>query len=443
MFFKAFPVLVWRVTCNVALKKEMKTVIGAFRSWLRKRLAILAVLSLIGVISVACGNQAGATSLGNQATTPIKIGISLSLSGSFASDGQAFEQGYQLWADYVNAHGGLLGRRVTLDMLSDASSTNLVQTNYQKLITVDKVDLLFGPFSTVLTKPASLVASQYGYAMLEGAGGGPSVFDRGLNNVFDVSMPVANDLVSLVQYILSLPASRRPTTAAYATEDDPFTQPQVDLARLLLEQGGVKTVSYQVYPAQSTNYTPIADNVTISGAQLAVLGTQLPDASAFIARFKQLHYNPRMIAATAGPDQGSDFLKAVGGAASAEGVLVPNGWYPQANIPGNVEMVKDYIAKYGGTADQISADVAEAYSVGQVAYQAITKIKSLDNAKLIAELHSGNTFQSVQGSVKFDSTGQNTAAQAYLFQWQKGVFLPVYPASVALAPLEFPKPNWP
>ena len=106
-------------------------------------------------------------------------------------------------------------------------------------------------------------------------------------------------------------------------------------------------------------------------------------------------------------------------------------------------MVKAYLAKYGQTADQISADVAEAYSVGQVAYQAITKVKSLDQARLLAELHSGETFQSVQGPVKFDDTGQNTAAQAYLFQWQKGVFLPVYPVTMALASVEFPKPNWP
>jgi branched-chain amino acid transport system substrate-binding protein len=74
----------------------------------------------------------------------------------------------------------------------------------------------------------------------------------------------------------------------------------------------------------------------------------------------------------------------------------------------------------------------------------VTKNNSLDNTKLIAELHSGDTFQSVQGDVKFDSTGQNTAALAYLFQWQKGALVPVYPTSAqgAVAP-EFPKPNWP
>lgn len=419
--------------------------IRVYTAWLRKRLPVFAALGLISVLCVACGSQAqvGATTTGNQQTTPIKIGISLSLSGDFAADGQAFEQGYQLWANDVNAHGGLLGRKVMLDIVSDATSPDQVQINYQRLITVDKVDLVFGPVSTLLTKPASLVANRYGYAMIEGAGGGPSVFNRGLHNVFDVSLSAANSLVSFAQYILSLPASQRPRTAAYATEDDPFTQPQVDLARLMLEQGGVKTVSYQVYPTATSVYNPIVDQVIVSGAQIAVLGTAFPYITSFIEHFKQLHYNPRVLVATAGPDQGSAFLNAIGGTVSAEGILVPNGWYPQLKTPGNTEMVKAYLARYGGTLDQISSGIAEAYSVGQVAYQAITKIKSLDNVKLMTELHSGETFQSVQGPVKFDNTGQNTVAQAYLFQWQKGILLPVYPATVASAPTEFPKPNWP
>jgi branched-chain amino acid transport system substrate-binding protein len=408
-------------------------------------LSIGTSLFLILLFLVGCGQTSTPTTGGNtnQPKTPIKIGISLSLSGDFSDDGKAFEQGYQLWADYVNAHGGVLGRKVQLDILSDASSTTQVVTNYQKLITVDKVDLTFGPFSTLLTKPASVIANRYGYAMVEGAGGGPSVFTQGLNNVFDVSLPVADNLVAFAQYILSLPASQRPATAAYATEDDPFTQPQVDKARQLLEQGGVKTVSYQVYPAETTDYTPIAQKVIASKAQVDIFGTLLPDISAFILAEKQQHYNPEAIIATAGPDQGSEFLKAIGGSQTAEGIFVPNGWWPGLNAPQNSTMVQAYLARYGGNASDISSDVAEAWSVGQVVQQALQKIGTVDNAKLIAELHSGDTFQSVQGPVKFDSTGQNVAATAYLFQWQKGNFIPVYPASSASAAPEFPKPAWP
>ncbi len=150
-------------------------------TWLRKALFASATASLILVFVVACGGQQSTTTTtpSSQNTAPIKIGISLSFSGDFSADGMAFQQGYQLWADAVNKSGGLLGRQVQLDIVSDASSPDQVQTNYQTLITVHKDDLVFGPFSTLLTKPASVVANRYGYAMVEGAGGGPSVFTEG------------------------------------------------------------------------------------------------------------------------------------------------------------------------------------------------------------------------------------------------------------------------
>lgn len=401
--------------------------------------SIFGILACLAMTLAAC-SAGGGSSSGSQG--PITIGVSLSLSGDFSADGKAFQQGYQLWADDVNAKGGLLGRQVKLIFLSDASSPQQVTTNYQTLITQNKVDLLFGPFSTLLTKPASVIASRYGYAMVEGAGGGPSVFTQGLHNVFDVSLPVANNLVSFANYIAALPASQRPKTAAYATEDDPFTQPQVDTAKQILENAGITTAYYKVYPAETTDYTPIAAGIIGSKAQVVVTGTLLPDISAFIQDFRQQHYNPQALIATAGPDQGTQFTQAIGGAATAEGIMVPNGWYPDLNAPGNAQMVQDYIAKYGGDKSGISSDVPEAYSVGQVVAQAVTQNNSLDQTKLIATLHSG-TFQSVQGPVKFDSTGQNTQAQAYLFQWQNGQLIPVFPANVASASPEFPKPNWP
>ena len=147
--------------------------------------------------------------------------------------------------------------------------------------------------------------------------------------------------------------------------------------------------------------------------------------------------------ATSGPDNGADFLNAIGGADSAEGIMFANLWYPTADFPGNADMVTAYLAQYGGTADSINGDVAEGYSVGQVVEQAVTKINSLDNAELIAELHSGDTFTTVEGPVQFDETGQNIVAEASLFQWQNGSYLPIYPPDLALAEAEFPKPNWP
>ena len=222
-------------------------------------------------------------------------------------------------------------------------------TDYQKLITHDKVDLIFGPFSSLLTKPASVVAHRYGYALPEGAGGGPSVFTQGLNNVFDVSLPVANNLVSFAHYIArAARKSTRPETAAYATEDDPFTSRSSTPRARSWRRAGVKTVYYNVYPAETTDYTPIADaDHPLAGAGRPHRDTAARHLGVHPETSSQQHYNPQALIATAGLTRArSSSTPSV--ARTREGVFVPNGWYPTSTSQ-NATMVKAYIAKYGGT----------------------------------------------------------------------------------------------
>jgi len=87
--------------------------------------------------------------------------------------------------------------------------------------------------------------------------------------------------------------------------------------------------------------------------------------------------------------------------------------------------------------------VAEAYSVGEVAAQAVRATGGTDNAKIIAYLHSGVTLSSVQGPVRFDSLGRNGAATTFVFQWRNGKYVPVLPlGTVGAATIVNPKPNW-
>ncbi len=403
----------------------------------------------LGVTSVAAASMMMmATSSGAASSSsiakgqPVKIGISLSLSGDFSADGQAFAQGYKLWAADVNAAGGLLGHKVVLDIKSDASSPTQVVTNYKTLISVDHVNLTFGPFSTLLTLPSAQTVNRYGYAMIEGAGGGPSIFQAGLKNVFDVTLPVAYDLAPFTKWVTSLPAGTRPKTIAYATSNDPFTQPVVQTAQKLIGSK-IKTVYNKVFPAELTDFTAIADAVAASKAQVVVLGSvDVPTVAAFMQAFQQAHYTPKAFIATAGPDQGATFVKAVG-AANANGMMVPNSWFGGSKNPSSVKMVASYIKKYGGTAAGVNADVAEAYSVGQVMAQAVTATKGFDNKKIIAYLHSGVTLNSVQGAVKFDALGQNLAQTAYTFQWQGAKFVQVNPVGdPGSVKVLYPKPAW-
>ena len=427
-----------------------------------RRLALIgAAVAAIGAFVAGCGGSSGSSSSAASAAsggssssgsgtssssskTPVAIGASLSLSGDFASDGQAFEKGYELWASDVNKAGGLLGQPVKLDIVSDASSPAQVVTNYQKLISSDHDQLVFGPFSTLLTVPSSKVVNRFGYAFVEGAGGAPAAFGNGLKNIFDVSLPVIDNLVPFAHWLVSLPASERPTTAAIATSNDPFTQPQLPLAAKILESGGIKIVYNKVFPAEVTDYAPIATSVASTKAQAFLLGSvDVPTVSAFIHTFIQQHYNPKAFIATAGPDQGAAFLKSIGGASNAEGIMVPNGWYPGYANAQSQKMVSEYVAKYGGTPSDVNADVAEAYSVGQAVAQAVAATHSLDNSKIISYLHSGVTLNTVQGAVKFNSLGENGAAASFAFQWQKGNLVQVLPVgATGSKPVIYPKPNW-
>ncbi len=423
---------------------------SAHLPWFSKNaVAVGAVALSVGVLAACSSSSSSSGSSTSSATgsastsasgssAPITIGASLSLTGDFSADGQAFQKGYNLWAKDVNAAGGIMGRQVKITVLDDKSDPNQVVTNYQTLINTDHVDLTFGPFSSLLTTPASQVAARNGYAFIEGAGGAPSVFDSQSNqadhNTFDVSLPVADSLMPFVNYVASLgSAADKKLTAAFPMADDPLTTPPVQLAESKLKALGVTVTYNKIFPEETSSYKPAADQVANAKPDIVVLGSaDVPTVQAFMQEFAQVRYTPKMFIAAAGPDQGAAFTKAVG-AGNATGMMVPNGWYPGFTNAASQKMVQEYVAQYGGTASDVNADVAEAYSVGQVTQQAITAVGSVDNAKIISYLHSGVTLQTVQGTVKFDSLGENTTAIAFVFQWQKTgtQFVQVLPATAS------------
>jgi branched-chain amino acid transport system substrate-binding protein len=402
-------------------------------------LTVAAAAAAVALAACSSGGPSGSSS----DSQPIVVGISLSLTGGFSADGQAFDRGYRLWQSDVNSHGGILHRQVKLIILNDNSSPTTVVSNYQKLIAVDHVNLTFGPFSSLLTAPAAVAVAKYGYAMIEGAGTAPIVFDKKLRNVFSPSLPVTDYMVPFANWIRSLPASERPKTAAYPQASDPFADPPVQTAQKILQTAGVKTVYSHVFPEKPSRYKGIAAQVAAKDPQLVVLGsTDVPTVNAFMQVFEQQHYNPKIFIATSGPDQGTAFVSAVG-KANSDGMMVPDGWYGAYNNALSSVMVQDYIAKYGGTASDINADVAEAYSVGQVGDLAVTATGGTDNAKIIRYLHSSVTLNTVQGPVEFDPIGENPKAAAFIFQWQNGSFNQVLPiGSAGSTKITFPKPVW-
>src|SRR5665647_138078 len=200
---------------------------------------VVAALALTLGACASSSNNAGAAA-SPSAGKPLVVGASVSLTGDFADAGKAVKRGYELWANQVNAKGGVLGRKVTMKIVDDTSSPTQVVSNYQNLINRDKVDLVVGPFSSLLTVPASQVAKRYGYSFLEPAGGGPKVFAQKLDNLFFVQpAPTTKSGDVFADWILSLPADKRPKTAAYTELDDPFAQPIAENIRARFDTAGI------------------------------------------------------------------------------------------------------------------------------------------------------------------------------------------------------------
>jgi branched-chain amino acid transport system substrate-binding protein len=392
--------------------------------------------------ALAATSVAGAQARSHRtaAGKPLVIGISLSLSGDFSDPGKAAMRGYQLWAEQVNKHGGVLGRTVKLKIVDDTSSPNQVVTNYQSLISRDKVDLVFGPFSTLLTAPAARVAFRYHYAFVEPAGGGPAVFAEHLGNVFFVQpAPVLRSGDAFVNYILSLPKAERPKTAAYPSLDDPFSSPITDRMRSLFEKGGIKTVFKTIYPPETTDLTPIVAKVAAAKPDMVVAGTQSADAYAQVKAMIQLKFDPKYLFLSNGANSPVEFPSKVG-KANVNGIFSSGDWFPDSKSAGNPAFVAAYLKKYGGDALTIDSGSAEAYAVGQLIQAVAAKTHSVDNATIIKTLHKG-VWPTIEGNLSWDANGSPKGDDS-LVEWVGGKLLPVYPTSVARHAPTIPKPAW-
>lgn len=432
-----------------------------------RRVRLAAIASITAVTMAGCGSGAddgasgdgaiedGATAGGSNGADgeasgdageaaggdePVQIGISLPLTGDFSEPGKGVQRGYEAWASYVNANGGLLGRQVELVILDDQSSADRVAADYERLINAEGVDLVFGPFSTRLVVPAAQVAQDYGFLFVEPAGAAEEVFTQGFDNLFYAAPAVAGDHYDyLAEYILSLPEGERPTTAAYAALDDPFAQGTAYGLKDALEEGGVETVVDEVYPPNTTDFSSISAAIADSEADIVVGGTQYQDAVNLIVSLQQLDYQPQLAAFSTAPTN-SEFAAAIGD--QAEGILAPTGYTPDASYPSNIEFVEYYTELNGNPPTE---DEANAWTTGQVVAAAVEGVGCADpdpecQQQLIEWLRA-NEVETVVGPLSWDENGRPQGAHL-IQQYVDGEIRIVLPEDAAEAEFVFPKPEW-
>ena len=388
--------------------------------------------------SAACGSRPSEQAA-DRDHKPITIGISLPLTGDFSQPGGEAKRGYEVWAKQINAAGGLLGRQVQLKIVDDASSQDTVVTDYTKLITQDKVDLVLGTFSSLLNFPASAVAEKNGMVFVEPAGGAPNMFSRGFKYLFFAQPATAPHQADVfVDWIKSLPADQRPKTAAYPTQDDPFAAPVIESMQKQLEALGVQTVFSSTYPPDTTNFQSIASQMASKKPDLIAQGAVFEDGVGLVRSLKQLDYSPKMMFQTSAPSNAGQYSDGVG-VGSTEGVFYTVSWHQDAKTPKNAEFVAGYKAAYAD-ADP-AEDAADAYAAAEVLAAGVTAVGSLDQAKLRDWLHA-NEVQTILGPLSWEATGE-PKGKFLLGQWQSGKAQVVAPAEAATSTkVVNPKPDW-
>jgi branched-chain amino acid transport system substrate-binding protein len=385
----------------------------------RLRWLVLAILAagVLGLVAAGCGGDDNGGSASSEGGGTIKIGASLPLTGEFSEPGKAAQQGYKVWEAMVNEKGGLLKRKVQMVVKDDASNQNTIVSDYNALISKDKVDLLLGTFSSLLNLPASAVAERNRKLYVEPAGGSPDLFSRGFKYLFFAQQATADHQGDVwAKYIASLPADQRPKTAAYPTLDDPFAQPTSEGIEKILSQAGVKTVYRETYTIDNANYDSIASSIRGKGADLVVNGATFEDGVGLVRALLKVGYHPKWLYQTSAPSLGDQYSKAIG-KENTEGVFYAVSHSVKAKTPGNEEFVAKYKELYGGT--EVPEDAADAYATAQVMQAAVEGVGSIDDQLKLADWLRGHSVDTILGPLSWNEDG-SPKGQFLVGQWQDG-----------------------
>jgi branched-chain amino acid transport system substrate-binding protein len=398
--------------------------LSMLRGWRSVALVGVAALSL-----AACGGNSNGGGSGSGSDT-LTIGASLPLTGDFSEPGSAAKQGYQVWANLVNANGGLLGKQVELNIKDDASNQNTIVSDYNALISQDNVDLLLGTFSSLLNLPASSVAEKNRMLYVEPAGGSPDMFSRGYKYLFFAQQATADKQgLTFADWIAHLPADQRPKTAAYPTLDDPFAAPNVDGIRAVLEAAGIQTVYKTTYAIDTKNFDSIVAAMKSANPDVVVHGATFEDGVGLTRAMLKADFKPSYFYETSTPSFADQYVQAIG-EGNTEGVMYAVSYSPEADSPGNKEFVAEYKKEFGS--DIPPEDAADAYAAAEVMQAAVEGVGSIDDQAKLSDWLRANTVDTILGPLSWNDDG-SPQGDFLIGQWINGKAEIVLPADVATA----------
>ncbi len=388
-------------------------------------LGVVALL-LVGLLALAAPPEAAA-----QQKAPIKVGASLSLTGQLSRSGVEQEHGYKLWLEDVNARGGILGRPVELVLYDDKSDPATGAKLYEKLITVDKVDLVIGPYSSPVTFAVSAITEKYQMPMLATGAAARNIFERGFKYSFQVA--------TLSEYYMTgaieIAAKHGGKTMVAVAENTLFTQECAQGARDHAKKHGMQVLHYEEYSRGATDLAPLILKSKRLNPDLFIGCTYLPEAILLTRQMKDLDFAPRAFGFSVGVAL-PDYAKSLG--RDAEAVFGSSQWEPSVRLPGAREFAEKYKKKFNS---EPSYHAAQGYVGGLIMERGVNETQSLDKERIrnfLAKLDTTTLY----GRYKVSDTGLQIGKPAFLIQIQEARKVIVWPDEAAEAKYIYPFPGW-
>ena len=365
----------------------------------------------------------------------IKIGASLSLTGTYAKPGQYQREGYELCAEEVNARGGVLGKKVEFVLYDDQSTPTTGVRLYEKLISDDKVDAVMGPYSSPITEAVANVTEKYKKVMVSPLAATTSIFKRPAGKERRYIFMVISPAEVYLEGLIDIAARRGLKTVAVLNEDTLFAKASASGTVDLVKKRGMQVVFQEAYPKGNTDFSAMLVKVKAANPDVVAASTYFDDAVAIVRQMKELNVNPKMLGVTVGGDlpEFHDLLKQ-----NAEYIYGASQWEPSLPYPGHRDFLEQYKRKFN---HEPSYHAAAGYGGCLVYLEAVKRAGSLDSEKVRAELLRLE-LKTPFGDYKVDQDGFQVAHKMVLFQWQDGKKVTVWPDDLAGGKARFPTPPW-
>jgi branched-chain amino acid transport system substrate-binding protein len=393
------------------------------KTWQIERRTLLA--GLAGTLGLAWGGNAGFG-----AGQPIRVGGTLSLTGPLAQTALVCKIVSEIYVEDLNARGGLLGRPVEFILLDDQSKPDVTRSLYEKLITVDKVDLIMGPYGTSSILAAMGVAQRYSKLIIQSSMGIPKLA------TYDMQFPATpfgpqpdQDFPKMVFDALDTSA-HPPKTVSILTSKFPSAQVWTQGAKAEAERRGLKVPLYLEYEFGNRDFGAIAARVKDANADFLWVGVLGLEGNQLMEALKKLDYTPPRqfyLFPAPGPFVGSPDMN------HALSFTVFEEQAPFIDKPGVAHFVavyKERAAKAGITYAHVDNQASGPYCAWQILEAAVIATKSLDDKAMGAWLRK-NPVDTIDGTLSFDGPFNHGPQHMALKQIQDGKFVVVWPNSVA------------